>query len=64
MKIIRVDNYARESHNYPDILIAENVHEDYINYIVRFLNSTNPVDTDYFFRIVLDGYKLQDYSPV
>jgi hypothetical protein len=64
MKIICVDNLQRESHNYPDYLIAENVHKNYIDDIVKFLNSQEAPDGNSYFRKVEDDYKLQDYSPV
>lgn len=64
MKIILVDNFNRESSSYPDILIAENVHQNYMHDIVTFLNSRKSEDGNCYFRIVEDDYKLKDYSPV
>lgn len=57
MKIIRVDNYARE--HVSDTLVAENVHEFYGKYLVDFLNEKFSGKHSFdFYRLVPDDYKL------
>ena len=57
MKIIRVDNYARE--NVSDKLVCENVNEYYGKHIVEFLNNkfSGEHSPDYY-ELVEDDYKL------
>ena len=62
MKIIKVDNYDKETVS--DILIAENVNSCYGEDIVKFLNikySRN--NSSDFFRLVKDDYKLYEWKP-
>jgi hypothetical protein len=57
MKIIRVDNFARE--HIADQLIAENVNEYYGSQIVDFLNDTfSGEHSSDFYRLVKDDYIL------
>ena len=62
MKIIQVDNFDRESIS--DILVAENVHKEYIKTIVRTLNTKYSGDyAENYYKAVEDDYKLfeRDY---
>jgi hypothetical protein len=59
MKIIGVDNYARE--NVDDILVAENVSEYYAKLIVKKLNIGG--DESRFYKAVNDDYVLYEYDP-
>lgn len=62
MKIIRVDNFARETES--DSLVAENVNDYYGPKIVKFLNDTLSGDhSSAFFRLVSDDYKLYEFHP-
>jgi hypothetical protein len=61
MKIICVDNYDREY--YDDVLIAENVHDYYGEIIVNLLNNREHGDSDDFFKLVPDEYKLFKFEP-
>jgi hypothetical protein len=56
MKIVCIDNYNRESRS--DVLIAENVHKYFGEVIVEFLNKREGDNTDNFFVLKEDGYKL------
>ncbi|OPH61846.1 hypothetical protein BC351_00980 [Paenibacillus ferrarius] len=56
MKIIKVDNYARE--HIADHLIAENLNDYWGNYIVELLNSRQHEDSDNYFRLVEDNHVL------
>lgn len=56
MKIIAVDNFARES--VADKLIAENVSEYWGNHIVEALNDRFPEDHTYYFKLVNNEYVL------
>lgn len=62
MKLIKVDNFDRESVS--DVLIAENVNPHYADEIVVFLNDRHSGDNspDYF-KLVEDGKKLYVYNP-
>jgi hypothetical protein len=65
MKIVLVDNYARE--NISDVLIAENVPESYALKIADFLNKEDPF-TDrasyhpLYFSVKPDNYKLYKFE--
>lgn len=52
MKIIAVDNYKRK--NVADVLVAENVHPHYGEFIVESLMLNHSL----FFKLVDDDYKL------
>jgi len=57
MKIIAVDNYARES--VADILVAENVHEQWAEFIVAALNEKFSSETaNRYFYLVEDDRRL------
>lgn len=56
MKIICVDNY--DVGNVPDKLVAENVNDYYGKRIVKMLNSYEPRDSAYYYRLVEDDYEL------
>jgi hypothetical protein len=56
MKIIAVDNFARES--VADILIAENVNEYMGKRIVDALNDKQHENSQEWFRLVPDDYVL------
>lgn len=56
MKIIKVDNFGRES--VADQLIAENVNEYWGNDIVDMLNSKQHEESSNYFRCVDDNYVL------
>lgn len=57
MKIIAIDNFGRDT--VPDILIAENVKEEYIDYLITSLNDEygGEYSTRYFTSIN-DDYVL------
>jgi len=55
MKIVIVDNFGRES--VADVLVAENVNENYAQKIVDFLNSENGENSDWFV-LKPDDYRL------
>lgn len=57
MKIIAIDNYARE--NVSDKLICKDISQYYRDPIVDFLNSTSK---EWFYKLVEDDYKLYDAS--
>ncbi len=61
MKIICVDNFARETHD--DVLVCENVNEYYGKFLVNLLNDNlsgeNSAD---FYRLVEDNHKLYKYE--
>jgi hypothetical protein len=59
MKIIRTDNYDRDSRS--DKLIAENIAEFYAREIVAFLNEKVASHED-FFKAVPDDYKLYTFE--
>jgi len=60
MKLIRRDNYNRDHIN--DLLIAENVHNDYGTFIKVILNDADKSDA-FYFDIVPDDYQLQKWEP-
>lgn len=59
MKIVGVDNFARE--NVSEILVAENVNEFYAQLIVDKLNDNE--NNYYFYTNVSDDYVLYVYDP-
>ena len=59
MKIIRVDNFDRESRS--DLLIAEKVDSNYGSFIVELLNQH--ADEEDFFKLVEDKFKLYKFKP-
>ncbi len=62
MKIICVDNFARETHS--DTLVAENItNERYGQRMVDALNSSSGEDGEDFFKLVPDDHKLHEYDP-
>jgi len=62
MKIIRTDNFNREKRS--DLLIAENVHKYFGEFLTKELNNRYSGETspDYF-RLVPDDYKLYKWEP-
>jgi len=63
MKIVKVDNFDRE--NTSDVLIANNVHNFYAEYIAEALNKKfSPGDhSPDFFRAVENDYKPYKFEP-
>jgi hypothetical protein len=62
MKIIKVDNFNRESIS--DVLIATSVSEYYADIIVRMLNKIlGGTHAIAFYRAVEDDYKLYEFIP-
>jgi len=59
MKIIRVDNFDRESKS--DVLVAEKVNSSYGSLIVELLNQS--ADEEDFFKLVEDKFKLYEFKP-
>ena len=59
MKIIKVDNYDRETVS--DVLIAENINSHWGGRIIKFLN--DKYDSPDFFRLTEDDYKLYEWKP-
>jgi len=61
MKLIKVDNYNRETFN--DILIAEKINEEYTEKIAELFNENpNNPECDWY-RVVEDDYKLYRFEP-
>lgn len=56
MKIIAVDNYARET--VADRLIAENVPEYYAELFVNYLNERSGQNSAWYFKSAPDDHKL------
>lgn len=57
MKIIAIDNFGRETE--PDILIAENVNQQYIDYLLETLNDEYGGEySTHYFTSVNDDYVL------
>ena len=62
MKIIKVDNFDRETKD--DRLICENVNKFYGEKIVNFLNDTESGDNSpNFYRLVEDDHQLFKFEP-
>ncbi len=62
MKIIKVDNFDRESVS--NILVATNVSNYYADVIVKMLNKIlGGVHSSAFYRAVEDDYKLYEFAP-
>lgn len=62
MKVIAVDNYARESFHWPDWLKQDGLTMTEANVLADELNSTS-TDDNWYFRVVEDDYELKDYDP-
>ncbi len=60
MKIIAIDNFSRE--NVDDMLVAENVNRYYGKLIVDLLNQKFSVNHDWFYKLVVDDYKLYKFE--
>ena len=58
MKIVCVDNFDRDYK--ADQLVCENVDGRFLNIIVDFLNSREPIRSDRFFKAFPDTYKLHE----
>lgn len=61
MKIICKDNFDRETVD--DHLVAENVSEYYGNRIVKMLNDKEGENSENYYKLVEDGYKLYKFEP-
>lgn len=61
MKIIRTDNYNRETVS--DTLVCENVSEYYGKLILKLLTDWTHPESDDFFRLVPDDHKLYRFEP-
>ena len=63
MKIIRIDNFDRETVS--DVLVANRVPKHYADTMVEALNKEfSPGDySQDFFRVVEDDYKLYKFKP-
>ena len=62
MKIIAVSNFDDEMVS--DILIAENVSEDWAKRIVKLMNTHWSTETDrYYYQCVIDEYRLHTFEP-
>lgn len=62
MKIVKIDNYNRESYSYPDELICENIDVENGSILTSHLNMINK-NPDWFYKLMRDNYVLQDYDP-
>lgn len=60
MKIIRVDNYCRDTRD--DFLVAENVNDYYSEKIVNILNDKEPENSEDYYKSVEDDYKLYEFE--
>lgn len=60
MKVVLKDNYDRE--HISDILVAENVPEEYAHHIAEALNR-KVASPDEFFFVESDTYKLHVFEP-
>jgi hypothetical protein len=61
MKIICTDNLDRE--NRSDRLVATGLNEYMGARIVRLLNDAEGLDSDNFYKLVPDDYKLYEWEP-
>lgn len=61
MKIICIDNFDRETKS--DILICDSVTDYWGTLIVKLLNQNTRQESDQFFRLVTDDYKLYKFEP-
>lgn len=61
MKIIRVDNFNRETVS--DLLVCENISQHYGEIIVGLLNNKESNESPNFFKLVQDDYKLYNFQP-
>lgn len=64
MKIVKADNFDREGQAGDDVLIAENVSEQWAKVIVELLNdkTCHRYSKD-FFKSVKDDYNLKKFEP-
>jgi hypothetical protein len=62
MKVIAVDNYARESFHYPDRLERDGLTLMEAVDLADRLNNTS-TDDNWYFRAVGDDYALKNYDP-
>ena len=63
MKIVCVDNYDREF--YDDILVCENIrNEKFGNIMVDALNSREGSNSEWFYKLVEDDYKLFKFEDI
>ena len=63
MKIVCVDNYDREF--YDDILVCENIrNEKWGNVMVDALNSRKGENSELFYKLVEDDYKLFKFEDI
>ena len=60
MKIVMIDNYARDYVD--DVLICENVSHTYGTIIVDYLNDSDTRAHDKYFKLVNDDYKLVKFE--
>ena len=61
MKIVRVDNYARETVS--DSLIAEGItNQNYAKAMLKACFEMTANDDTYYYRIVEDDYKLYTFT--
>jgi hypothetical protein len=66
MKIISVDNFNRESYQYPDRLILQIRDESIAQKIAALMNSDEPSSmgySDVFYKAVGDEYVLRKFDP-
>lgn len=61
MKIIRVDNYDRETRS--DALIATGLNSVYATWIVDLLNSDPKRDDSDYYKAVYDDHVLYEFKP-
>ncbi len=61
MKIVGVSNFDIETMD--DILVCENVHKYWGEFIVEALNDDAGEHGDRFFKLVEDDYKLHVWEP-
>ena len=61
MKIIATSNFDNESVS--DLLIAENINEYYSILIADYFNSRIKYDDKYFYKPVMNDYKLYKFEP-
>ncbi len=61
MKIVRTDNFGRD--HVSDVLVAENVPAEYADRIAIGLNAQTHVNSDEYFVVRPDDYKLYRFEP-
>lgn len=63
-KIIRCDNFEREGPGHDDVLLCENVSDEWAKKIVDALIEMYTRDNgQYYYRAVDNDYKLQVFEP-